>query len=69
MTGYLKSVGSLIWSVEAFQLSTARKGMVRLAERDRCGAGHHRKLLNLGLVRARTPGFQNCRQRFPLVAI
>jgi len=31
-----------------FSQSLARKRMVRLEERDRCGAGRHKKSLNLG---------------------
>jgi len=31
-----------------FSQSLARKRMVRLAERNRCGADRHKKLLNLG---------------------
>ena len=48
MPGYLKNAGKLIRSVEALKISLARKRMVRLAERDCCGAGRHRKSLNLG---------------------
>ena len=55
MTGYLKNAGRLIRSVEAFKISLARKKMVRLAERDRCGAGRHRQSLNLGDSPVRIP--------------
>jgi len=33
-----------------FLKSLARKRMVRLEERDRCGAGHSKKSLNLGSI-------------------
>ncbi len=48
MTGYLKNACRLVRSVEAFEKSRARKGMMRLAERARYDAGRHRKSLNLG---------------------
>jgi len=31
MTGYLKNADRLIWSVEAFQISLERKGLVQVA--------------------------------------
>jgi hypothetical protein len=49
MPGYLKNAGKLIRSVEALKISLARKRMVRLAERNCCGAGRHRKSLDLGV--------------------
>ncbi len=48
MPGYFKNAGRLIRSVEASEISLARKRMVRLAERNRYGTGRHRQSLNLG---------------------
>ena len=40
MAVFWKNVGKLIWPSEAFSKSPGRKRMVRLAERDHCGADH-----------------------------
>ena len=44
----MKNAGRLIRSVEAFHQSLVRQRMVRLEERDRCGADRHKHSLNLG---------------------
>ena len=49
MPGVLENAGRPFRSVEAFQNCWRAKIIVRLVERDRYGAGHHKQSLNLGL--------------------
>ncbi len=48
MAVFWKNVGKLIWPSEAFSKSPWRKRMVRLAERDHCGADHPYESFTLG---------------------
>ena len=48
MSGVLKNAGRPFRSVEAFHNRWRAKILMRLVERDRCGADRHKKSLNLG---------------------
>jgi len=51
MPGVLKNAGRPFRSVEAFHNRWCAKILMRLVERDRYGAGRHKKSLNLGMKR------------------
>ncbi len=50
MTGVFEKRRQTLPVCRGFSKSLARRGMVRLAERDCCGTGRHKKSLNLGII-------------------